>query len=102
MTRSTINPALRNVAATLAFRTMPTSASENGISPTDAIGQIPLPVLAEQMVHSLLISYRANAALFRAIRKFAQESLNQDFRRKVARLEARSFERLVDMFLAST
>jgi AcrR family transcriptional regulator len=67
----------------------------------ETVGQIPLPIFAEQLVHSLLVSYRANAALFQAIRKFAQESRNNDFRRKVGRLETRSFERLVDMILAS-
>jgi AcrR family transcriptional regulator len=67
-----------------------------------SVGQIPLPVFAEQLVHSLLVSYRANAALFQAIRKFAHESANQEFRRKVGRLETSSFERLTDMVLSST
>src|SRR5580704_15575485 len=35
-------------------------------------GQIPLPVLAAQIVDSLLVSYRANAELMRAIRQFLQ------------------------------
>lgn len=67
----------------------------------ETIGQIPLPVFAEQIVHSLLVSYRANAPLLRAIRKFAQESSNQEFRKKVSRLETRSLERLIDMLAAS-
>jgi AcrR family transcriptional regulator len=68
---------------------------------TKSTGQIPLAVYAEQLVHSLLVSYRANAALIQAIRKFARESRNDHFRKKVSRLETRAFERLVDMVLAS-
>lgn len=71
-----------------------------GPSP-ESIGQIPLPVLAEQVVHSLLVSYRAGGALIQAIRKFAHESRNAAFRKKVGRLETRTFERMVEMFLAS-
>lgn len=67
----------------------------------ESTGQIPLPVYAEQLVHSLLVSYRANAPLIQAVRKFAQESRNDNFRKKVSRLETRTFERLVDMILAS-
>ena len=67
----------------------------------ESTGQIPLPVFAEQLVHSLLVSYRANAALIHAVRKFAQESRNDDFRKKVMRLERRTFERLVEKVLAS-
>ena len=63
--------------------------------------QIPLAVFAEQLIHSLLISYRANAGLMRAMQQFARASSNQDFRRKAARLELRAFERLVDLFLAT-
>ena len=63
--------------------------------------QIPLPVFAEQMIHSLLISYRANAGLMRAMQQFARASTNQEFRRKATRLEMRAFERLVDLFLAT-
>jgi len=63
--------------------------------------QIPLAVFAEQLIHSLLISYRANAGLMRAMQQFARASSNQEFRRKAARLELRAFERLVDLFLAT-
>jgi AcrR family transcriptional regulator len=68
---------------------------------TESTGQIPLPIFAEQLVYSLLVSYRANAALIRAIRKFAMESRNVSFRKKVSRLEARTFERMVEMVLSS-
>jgi AcrR family transcriptional regulator len=63
--------------------------------------QIPLPVFAENMIHNLLVSYRANAGLMRAMQQFARASANQEFRRKVSKLEVRSFERLVELFLAT-
>jgi AcrR family transcriptional regulator len=64
-------------------------------------GQIPLPVFAESMINNLLVSYRANAGLMRAMQQFARASDNQEFRRKVTKLEVRSFERLVELFLAT-
>jgi AcrR family transcriptional regulator len=64
-------------------------------------GQIPLPVFAENMINNLLVSYRANAGLMRAMQQFARASVNQEFRRKVSKLEIRSFERLVELFLAT-
>lgn len=71
-----------------------------GLTPEMA-GQIPLPVFAEQVVHSLLVSYRANAALLRGIRHFMQGRWGTDFWKKGARLEIRSYERLVELFLAN-
>lgn len=68
----------------------------------ETVGKIPLPVFTEQLIHSLLVSYQANAALLRAIRKFAEESCNKNFQKKIDGLEARSLKRLVDMLLAST
>lgn len=67
----------------------------------ETAAQIPLPVLAEQVVHSLLLTYRGNAALIRAVRKFTQESRNEAFQKKVQRLEAKTFERLVETVMAS-
>jgi AcrR family transcriptional regulator len=67
----------------------------------EMVGQIPLPVFAESMVNNLLVSYRANAGLMRAMQQFARASTNQEFRRKVSKLEVRSFERLVELFLAT-
>ncbi|MGB6609438.1 MAG: TetR/AcrR family transcriptional regulator, partial [Acidobacteriaceae bacterium] len=67
----------------------------------EMVGQIPLPVFAESMIHNLLVSYRANAGLMRAMQQFARASDNQEFRRKVTKLEVRSFERLVELFLAT-
>jgi len=63
--------------------------------------QIPLPVFAEQIVNSLLVSYRANAGLLRALQQFWRSSENEEFRKKAARLEVRSFSRLVGLFAAA-
>jgi AcrR family transcriptional regulator len=62
--------------------------------------QLSLPVFAAQLVHSLLASYRAHSGLFRAMRQFAQSKRGSPFHRKIARLEKRSYERLVDLLLA--
>jgi AcrR family transcriptional regulator len=64
-------------------------------------GQIPLPVFAEQIVHSLLVSYRANAGLLRAMRQFAQSRIGTEFWKKIARLEKRTYGRLIDLLLTS-
>jgi AcrR family transcriptional regulator len=64
-------------------------------------GQIPLPVFAESLINNLLVSYRANAGLMRAMQQFARASTNQEFRRKVSKLEVRTFQRLVELFLAT-
>jgi AcrR family transcriptional regulator len=49
--------------------------------------QIPLAVFAEQLINNMLVSYRANAALLRAIRDFAQGRDHTAFYRKVTKLE---------------
>jgi hypothetical protein len=67
----------------------------------DMSAQIPLPVFAENLINNLLVSYRANAGLMRAMQQFARASANQEFRRKVSKLEVRTFQRLVDLFLAT-
>lgn len=71
-----------------------------GLTP-EMTAQIPLPVFAEQMVHSLVVSYRANAGLMRAMRQFVWARLDTEFWKKACRLEVRSYERLVELFLAS-
>jgi AcrR family transcriptional regulator len=63
--------------------------------------QLPLPVFAGQLVHSLLASYRAHSGLLRAMRQFAQSKRGLPFHRKIARLEKRSYERLVDLLLTN-
>jgi AcrR family transcriptional regulator len=64
-------------------------------------GQIPLPVFAEQIVHSLLVSYRANAGLLRAMRQFVQSRMSTEFWKKIARLEKRSYGRLIELLLTN-
>lgn len=61
--------------------------------------QIPLPVLVEQIINGQVIAYRAMAPLLRAIRQFLRGRARTPFGRKASRLELRTFERLVDLFL---
>ena len=65
----------------------------------DMARQIPLAVFAEQLVSSMLVSYRANAGLLRALRQFAQGRYHTPFYKRVAKLEMRSFQYLVELFL---
>jgi AcrR family transcriptional regulator len=62
--------------------------------------KIPLDVFAEQIVGGMVVTYRANAALLRALRQFVQTRANTPFLKKAGKLEVRSYERLVDLFLA--
>ncbi len=61
--------------------------------------QIPLAVFAEQLINNMLVSYRANAGLLRALRQFAQGRDHTSFYRKATRLEMRTYQYLVDLFL---
>jgi AcrR family transcriptional regulator len=70
-----------------------------GMTP-DKAAQIPLDVFAEQIIGGMVVTYRANAALLRALRHFTQGRANTEFMKKAARLEIRTFERLVDLILA--
>jgi AcrR family transcriptional regulator len=67
----------------------------------EAAAQIPLPVFAGQLIGSLVISYRANAALLRAMKQFVRGRTNTDFWKKVSKLEFRTYEHLVELLLAS-
>lgn len=71
-----------------------------GLTP-EAAAQIPLPVFAGQLINSLVVSYRANAALLRAMRQFVRGKAHTDFWKKVSRLEFRTYQHLVDLLLAS-
>lgn len=71
---------------------------KGGLTPARA-ATIPLEVFAEQIVRGMVVSYRANAPLLRALRHFTL-GRDTDFVRKAARLEVRSFERVVDLILA--
>lgn len=61
--------------------------------------QIPLTVFADRLVRDMLASYRKQAGMIRAIRQFSQARLHTPFFRKAARLEVRSYNYLVDLFL---
>ena len=63
--------------------------------------KIPLEVFAEQIVGGMLVSYRANAALLRALRQFTQGRAHTSFVKKATKLEVRSYERLVELILAN-
>ncbi len=53
--------------------------------------QIPLSVFAEQLINNMLVSYRANAGLLRALHQFAKGRDNTVFYRKIDKLEMRTF-----------
>lgn len=65
----------------------------------DMARQIPLPVLAEQLIHNMVISYRANAGLLRAIRYFGDSRRGTPFVKKAARLELSTYQYLAELFL---
>jgi AcrR family transcriptional regulator len=69
-----------------------------GLAPK-AAAQIPLPVFADQVIGAMVVSYRANAALLKAIRQFVQARANTEFWKKAAILELRTFRRVVDLFV---
>lgn len=62
-------------------------------------GEISLQVFAQKFIHSVLLSYRANAGLLRAIRHFTQSRPQTPFYRKVLKLEFRTYLYLIDLFL---
>src|SRR5262245_47928491 len=65
----------------------------------EAAARIPLSVLAEQTIGGLVTTYRMNAPLLCALRQFVQSRSKTTFYAKASRLEARSFERIVDLLL---
>jgi AcrR family transcriptional regulator len=67
----------------------------------EAAAEIPFPTLAEQVINSLVVSYRANAILLRAVRQFLQEKEGSPFWKKASKLEMRTFEYLVGIFVTT-
>ena len=65
----------------------------------DMVRQIPLAVFAEQLVSSMLVSYRGNAGLLRALRQFSQARFHTAFCKRAAKLEMRSIQHLVELLL---
>ena len=66
----------------------------------ETAGRLPLVTLADQVIASLVLSYRVNARLLRAVRQVLQDNEGTAFWRKASKLEMRSFEYLVDVFMA--
>ena len=67
----------------------------------EAATAVPFTTLADQVISALVVSYRANANLLRAVRQLLQEKEGSTFWKKAAKLEMRTFEHLVDI-LATT
>jgi AcrR family transcriptional regulator len=61
--------------------------------------RIPLDVFAEQIITSMLVSYRANAGLLRAVRQFVRGRDHTLFWKKASRLEMQTWKYIVDLFL---
>ena len=69
--------------------------------PVEAAVEIPFPTLAEQVINSLVVSYRVNARLLRAVRQFLQDNEGTAFWKKASNLEMLTFEHLVAIFVTS-
>ncbi len=63
--------------------------------------QIPLPVFVNQLVHSLVVSFRTNARLLYAMRQFVLSKQGTDFWKKITRLEKRFNNRLVGLLMTN-
>lgn len=63
--------------------------------------EIPTAVLAGQVINNLLISYRRNAGLLRAVRQFSQGREGSSFWKKATRLQMRTMEYVVDLLVTS-
>jgi AcrR family transcriptional regulator len=73
--------------------------TKTGMTP-EAAGQIPLPVFAEQVINGMVLGYRLNAPLLRALRIFVQGRANTPFWRKACKLEVVAYEHVLELFLA--
>jgi AcrR family transcriptional regulator len=72
---------------------------KTGLTPA-AAGQIPLTVFADQVIGGMVLGYRVNGALLRAMRTFVQSRANTPFWKKACKLEVRAIEHVVELFLA--
>jgi len=68
--------------------------------PPETAAQIPLAVFTEQIINGMVLGYRLNASLLRAMRVFVQDRAHTPFWKKACKLEVRSFEHVVDLFVA--
>jgi hypothetical protein len=67
----------------------------------DMAAEMPLAVLAEQIINAMLASYRSKAGLLRAVRQFVQDRQATTFGKKVTRLEVRSMDYGVELLVKS-
>jgi AcrR family transcriptional regulator len=67
----------------------------------EAAAEIPFATLAAQVINTLVVSYRANARLLRALRQFLEDNEGTAFWKKATKLEILSFEYLVAVCVAS-
>ncbi len=61
--------------------------------------EIPLRVFADQIINSFVAGYRSRAPLIRAMRQFVHSRAHTPFWRKASRLEIRTYEQMVDLFM---
>jgi AcrR family transcriptional regulator len=61
--------------------------------------EIPLRVFADQIINSVVVNYRLRAPLLRALRQFVRGRGQTPFGKKAARVEQRTFEQLVNLFM---
>ena len=66
----------------------------------EAAAQIPLTVFTEQVINGMVLGYRVNAPLLRAMRMFVQGRANTPFWKKACKLEVQSFDHVLELFLA--
>jgi len=69
-----------------------------GLTPA-AAAQIPLPVFANQVIEAMVLSYRVNTTLLRAMRTFVLGRANTPFWKKACKLEVRAIEHVLELFL---
>ena len=64
-----------------------------------AAAQIPLPVFVDQVIGGMVMSYRVNAALLRAMRTFVRGRANTPFWKKACKFEIQAIEHVIDLFM---
>ncbi len=69
-----------------------------GLTPS-AAAQIPLPVFADQVIGGMVLTYRINAPLLRAMRTFVRGRANTAFWKTACKFEVRAIEHVIELFL---
>jgi AcrR family transcriptional regulator len=65
----------------------------------EMVCEIPLRVFADQIINGFVVGYRARAPLIRAMRQFVNSRTGTPFYKKASRLEIKTYERLIDLFM---